>query len=128
MAKVAIAPIDDEITDLQWLLLELDRIDGCAHTKALAKAVVRSMAGRRVYFALYALENPEKVNVARALLDVGAPMVQVRNRLVAGGYCDSHDTAYRIIRKALDQRGAELAQTRSKKQTDFFGVSPSANP
>ncbi len=111
----------DEITPLQWFLLELERIDATEFTLARVKAVVRDcLVGQRIYFARYALVKPESVKVARALLDVGCTVAATRDRLVDGGYCRSLDAAYRIVHEAIKQRGNELAQTMARSQNDLF--------
>lgn len=111
----------DEITPLQWFLLELERIEATEFTLARVKAVVRDcLAGQRIYFARYALVKPESVKVARALLDVGCTVAATRDRLVDGGYCGSLDAAYRIVHEAIKQRGDELAKVLARSQSDLF--------
>lgn len=111
----------DEVTALQWFLLELERIKEAEFTLARVKSVVRDcLAGQRIYFARYALVKPEAVRVARALLDVGCTVAATRDRLVDGGYCENISAAYRIVHAAIKQRGDELAQVLARGQNDLF--------
>lgn len=116
--------MNDEVTDLEWFLLELDRLDDAEFTRSRVAAIVRSFAGRRVYFAKSTLIRPESVKVALALIEAGCCVAATRDRLVDGGYCNSQDTAYRIVREAVDKRGKALAVQRAKSQADFFGAVP----
>ena len=112
---------DDEISDLQWLLLEIERID-CDHdAKRMVIGVIRNMAGCTLYLAKSVLVDPVKIATARSMLDVGATVSDVRDRLLAGGYCRSRNAAYRVITKALNQRGCDMAAAYAKKQPDMFG-------
>ena len=113
---------DDELNDLQWLLLEIERLDGCARTKGMVLEKIKTMAGRRLYLSKAVLVRPDQVAAARALIDGGYSVAQTRYRLIAAGHCKSVNVAYALIRLAIKQRGRELSDRLAKKQPDMFGV------
>lgn len=91
------------MTDLELMIAEIERIDGCAVTKQRAVAVLCSQAGRRIYFAKGVLTLPQQVVLAVKLLGDGMPRNAVRDALM-GRLHVSRDVAYELIRKALSAR------------------------
>lgn len=104
-----------EVSDLEWLLLEVQRIDGCEATKAQVLRLLKAQAGKVIRFSHRILTRPDQVRWARQLLDAGEPTPVVRDRLRARYGCCSV-TAYTLIQKAIDQRGAERAQELRRAQ------------
>lgn len=88
------------MTDLEILVAEIMRIDGCEVTKRRAVAVLRTQAGRRVYFAKSVLIERDQIAMARTLLD-SMRRNEVRDALILRLRV-SRDQAYRIINKALN--------------------------
>lgn len=105
----------DEVSDLEWFLLEIQRIDGCERTKEKLMALVKAQAGRVIRFTSRALTRPDQVQRARELLEAGNPMPVVRDRLCALYHCAPR-SAYRLIEKALQQRGKERAHAMRRAQ------------
>lgn len=95
------------MTDLETLVAEIMRIDGCEVTKRRAVAVLQSQAGRRVYFAKSVLIEREQIAMARTLLD-SMRRNEVRDALIQRLRV-SRDQAYRIINKALRMPRMEQA-------------------
>lgn len=110
----------DEVGDLEWLLLEVDRLPGCEATKRAVKALLSAQAGRRVYFSKKVLVRPQQVDRARQMMDAGASVVQARDRLLGAGVCQSERVAYRLIALALAQRGRDRAQSMRAAQRGLF--------
>lgn len=98
---------DDAPTDLQLLLLEVQRLDGCEATKARVLRLLKAQAGRVIRFTHRDLTRPDQVAKARALLDAGTPTPVVRDRLRQLYVCTA-PTAYSIIKKARQERSAAL--------------------
>ena len=109
----------DEVTDLEWFLLEVERMDGCERTKAQLIQLIKSLAGRSIYLSYRALVRPDQVRRARELLDAGNPMPLVRDRL-----CELYDccprTAYNLIGKAIRERGQQRAETMRRSQLELI--------
>lgn len=102
---------DDGPGPLEWLLGELERMPGCADTKARVRELLRSMVGHRVYLARGLLVTPERRRIARALLDSGFTATQARAELAArGGF--SRRTAERLVAEALQERALEAIRER----------------
>ncbi len=93
----------DELTDLQALLLEFDRIPGCADTKRRIRNLLATLAGKRVYFPRELLQRPAEVELVLALLEGGRTRAQTRDAFMARTQA-SRAKAYRLISVALDQR------------------------
>lgn len=109
----------DEVSDLEWLLLEIQRIEGCEATKAQVLKLVKTLAGRVIRFTHKVLTRPDQVQRARELLEAGNLTSTVRDRLCAAYGCCPR-TAYNLIQAALNQRGAEHTQALRRAQQDFF--------
>ena len=101
-----------EISDGELLLYEIELLPIDAWSKSCILDLLRTVAGKRVYLPQVALKRQMGVKVARRLLDAGEDASTVRDRLVSGGHCNSQRVAYRIICKAVNERGAELALAR----------------
>lgn len=97
------------MTDLEILIDEISRINGCDVTKQRAIAVLRSQAGRRIYFAKSVLTTPQQVAMAASMLAAGMPRNAIRDALMARLRV-SRDVAYELIRKAL--RAPRMQQQR----------------
>lgn len=115
----------DEVSDLEWLLLEIERLEGCPETKRRALAVIKAQTGKVIRFTHRVLVRPERVQRARELIDAGNPTPQVRDQLVAVYGCSTRH-AYELISEALQQRGQELAQRMRRAQIDLFRPDPDA--
>jgi len=109
----------DQVTDLEWLLLEIDRIEGCAETKRKVSLLFQAQAGKRIYFSHRALTKPAQVAAARQLMHQGNPTPVVRDRLVAAFGCSVRH-AYTLIQQALAERGQERHAAMQAAQTDLF--------
>ncbi len=109
----------DEVTDLEWFLLEVERMECCEVAKARFIQLIKAQAGRVIRFSYRVLVRPDQVRQARELLDAGNPMPLVRDRL-----CELYDccprTAYNLIGKAIRERGQQRAETLRRAQQDFF--------
>lgn len=90
----------DEISDLEWLLLEISRIKGCEHTKSELLKVIRAQAGKVIRFNFRTLKRPYQVERARQLLDAGNERPITRDRLVSEFRC-SRTKAYMLIGEAM---------------------------
>lgn len=98
----------DGPTPLQWLLGEIERMGGCADTKANVLALLRAAAGQRLYVSKRDVVAPFRVAQARALLATGVPATEVRRRMAIRFEC-SQDTAERIVLQALQHGSAAPA-------------------
>lgn len=99
------APVqaDDEVTDLQWFCNELKRLEADGRfTRARVTAMILSLRGERLLGLRKSLARDAAMDFARAQLKAGATRAQVRNRLMAGGYCGSQNSAYRVIQAVLN--------------------------
>jgi hypothetical protein len=97
-------PRDDGPTPLQWLLIELAAMPGCEATKARMIELLRRMVGQRLRLTRRDLVQPEREQVARAMLAGGMSATEARRRLAAL-YGVSRDIAERLVTAAL-QSGA----------------------
>ena len=89
------------MTPLQFLLHQIDLIDGCETTKRAVLDVMRRQAGQVIRFAKKDLTKPMMVDFARRLLaDRSYSRAQVRDRLCAR-YSIAEGTAYSIISRAI---------------------------
>lgn len=107
-------PDPDEVTDLQWLLLEVQRIQGCEATKAEFVRLLKGQAGKTIHFTHRVLTRPDQMARARQLL-ANNPVPVARDRLCAQ-YGISIMTAYRWIQQALTQRSQEHTTALRQKQ------------
>lgn len=109
----------DEVSDLEWFLLEVERMDGCERTKAQFIQLIKAQAGRVIRFSYRVLVRPDQVQRARELLDAGNPMPLVRDRL-----CDlyglRHRAAYYLIARAIRERGQERAHAMRRAQQSLL--------
>lgn len=109
----------DEVSDLEWFLLEIERMDGCKATKARFVQLIKALAGQRIYLSARVLVRPDQVRRARELLDAGNPTPVVRERLrELYGYCPA--TAYNLISKAISERGEERAHAMRRAQQSLL--------
>jgi hypothetical protein len=98
------APTSEEIGDLEWLLREIDLIPGCARTKTEVRRVLRTLAGRRIFFSRAVVSRPHEVAQALAFLATGRTVAETRDALMEHSRV-SRRKAYELIREALDERG-----------------------
>ncbi len=105
----------DEVSELEWLLLEVER----AQTKAEIVAIIKGMAGKRIYFSHRVLTRPAQVEAALRMLHQGDPTPVVRDRLMALFGCSVRH-AYTLIEQALHQRGKERQAAMQASQADLF--------
>lgn len=109
----------DEVSDLEWFLLEIERMDGCKATKARFVQLIKALAGQRIYLSARVLVRPDQVRRARELLDAGNPTPVVRERLrELYGCCPA--TAYNLISKAISERGEERAHAMRRAQQSLL--------
>ena len=94
----------DEITDAEWLMLQIERVDGCERTKQAVKDILRGMVGTRLTISRRAAVAPARMEHAIRLLDAGNSVAQVRDAIMARECC-SRPSAYRVISAALSERG-----------------------
>jgi hypothetical protein len=111
MTTMSIDP-DTGPSPLQWLLAELDRMPGCARTKAGVRALLASMVGQRLTMTRRDLVRPQQRQLARALLDAGFSAQQTRAELVAR-LALGRDTAERLVTAALTERAEQGIRRRS---------------
>jgi hypothetical protein len=100
-------PTPDEISDLMWLMREIDLIPGCERTKAEVRRVLRTLAGRRIYFSRNLVSRPHEISQALAFLATGRSVAEARDALMEHSRM-SRRKAYELIREALDERGKAL--------------------
>lgn len=111
------------VTDLEWLLAEVQRLDGCEATKARFMALLRGQVGRRIYFSHRCLVRPEQVAMAVRLLNEGVARPAVRDRLKAAhGLSTRH--AYATISEALCMRDKARQASMAALQADMFRQHP----
>ena len=115
---------DHEVTDFEWLVLQVEALEGCSVTKERFMALLRANTGKVMRFTRRALLHPHQVRCARRQLDAGLSVAEMRDAL-AQQFGISQRTAYRVIAEALRLRGHEraeqLAQWQRKQQKDLFG-------
>ena len=92
-----------EVSELQWFLTELERIDGCERTKAQVLRLVKRLEGQVIRFTHRELSRPDRVRRARELLDAGNCKTTVRDALVRSYGCSPRH-AYDLIQEALNAR------------------------
>lgn len=94
--------------ELETLLHEI-RALGDPIPQAKVLALLRSQAGQRIYFAHSALVRPERVRLARAMLQAGMARPDIMRALVERLRV-SEATAYRLITEALDESRPHMRQ------------------
>lgn len=88
----------------EWLLQELERMEGCEATKAKVRDLLRRMAGQRVWLPKSLLVAPERVRLVLTMLNVGFTPSQARRELQARTRI-SRASAQRVVTDALRKRG-----------------------
>lgn len=97
---------------LEWFLSEMDRRVTDPVSKRTVIAILRSMAGQRMFLSRELLLRAEHLRIARALLDAGFTPTQARRELAARcGF--SARTADRVMAETLNQRAIAAAVARS---------------
>jgi hypothetical protein len=97
----------NEANDSEWFVLQIIGLDISEYAKNEVLNLVRGYAGRRVYFSKSFLKMPVSVAVARAMLDAGTHVREIRDRLIRARHCNSNGSAYRVINRALNDRMKE---------------------
>lgn len=108
----------DEVSDTEWFLLEIERMDGCERTKAKFVQLIKARAGRVIRLSHRVLVLADRVQRARELLDAGNPVPLVRDRLCELYGC-RRATAYNLIGKAIRARGQQRADTLRRTQINL---------
>lgn len=98
-------PTSEEISDLQWLLAEIDRLPGCARTKEEVRRLLRQLSGHSIYFKRSLLVRDHEVAQALAFLSVRT-VAQTREALMEHARV-SRRKAYYLIERALEVRAAQ---------------------
>lgn len=88
---------------LEWFLTELDRRVTDPASKRAVIAILRGMAGQRMFLSSSVLVKAGRVRAARDLLDAGFTATETRKR-IASSCGVSLRTAQRIVSKALSER------------------------
>lgn len=109
----------DEVSDLQWLLLEIERLEGCPETKRRVVLLLRGNAGKRLYLAYRVLVRPAHVAHAAQLLSAGKSRAEVRAALVQSLGC-SKQHAYNLINEAFREMGRQRGDALARAQIDMF--------
>lgn len=91
---------------LEWFLAELDRRVTDQASKRAVVAILRSMAGQRLYLTRRELTRPDLDRQADGLLHAGFTSTQARRELVARVGC-SKRTADRLVGAAIRRLGNE---------------------
>lgn len=111
-------PIQDAgPTPLQWLLLEIDRTPGATVSKARLRAILRGMAGQRIFVTRRELHLPELRHTARRLLDTGLTCAEAA-RLLAEQAGLSRRHAQRHVVWALNERALQAIAERQLSLID----------
>ncbi len=92
-----------EVSDLEWLLHELDRLPDGPGAKAGVMDILCRMVGLRVYFSARVVLRAARVREVVRMLDGGATVRQERDRLMRR-YQMGRSKAYKLIREALTVR------------------------
>lgn len=109
----------DQVSDLEWLLIEIERIQGCEATKRQVMAVLKAQTGKVIRFTYRALVRPDQVAHARKMLDEHLPTATIRDRLMTAHGCSVRH-AYTLIQNAVESRGKEREAAMRAAQTDLF--------
>lgn len=92
------------MSDLEWLLHELDRLPDGPGAKAGVMDILCRMVGRRVYFSKRALLRAARVREVVRMLEANVKREEIRARLMRR-YQMGRSKAYKLIREALTVRG-----------------------
>lgn len=115
---------DDEVTEAEWVHLELSRLDAEGNfTKDRVMDLLLSIPDGRIVGLQKGLKRAEAASFAVSLLRAGARVAAVRDRLLSGCYCGSKNAAYRVIHIALSQRSMAM---RTAFKHGRAGASPTA--
>ena len=96
----------DDVSNLEWILSECDRIITKDYERQQVRALFESMAGQVLRFTFKVLLRPNRVQHARRLLDAGNDRPTVRDALRARYGCSTRH-AYELIQDALNERGKD---------------------
>ena len=99
---------DNGPTPSQWFLLELQRMEGCPHTKMRVRDLLRRLAGQRLYLSREVVEAPLRAEAAMVLLDSGMHRGQVTAH-IQHRFGVTHRTATRTVVAAIHERCARSA-------------------
>lgn len=111
-------PIQDAgPTPLQWLLLEIDRTPGATVSKARLRAILRGMAGQRIFVTRRELHLPEMRQLAAGLLNAGLSCAEAA-RLLAEQTGLSRRHAHRHVVWALNERALRAIAARQMSLID----------
>lgn len=91
---------------IETVIEELRRIDGCRATLAKVEQVIKQLAGHRIYFAKR-LAQRDAVAVTVRMLESRMPVADIARALVDRGLCRSRRSSYEMISKALDERARQ---------------------
>lgn len=94
-----------EVSDLEWLLAEIDRLPIDPLGKAAVIDTLCRLAGQRVYFSGRLLLRAARVREVVRMLNAGVTRAQARERLMRR-YRMGRSKAYALIREALTVRGS----------------------
>lgn len=97
----------DAPTPLDLFLAELDRLDGCPHTKRKVRELMRGMVGQKLHLSKRVLEGRERVRAAVVLLDSGVSATKTRAD-IARRFGVHQRTAERIVAAALNERAERV--------------------
>lgn len=88
---------------LEWFLSEMDRRVIDPVSKRTVIAILRSMAGQRMFLAAGVLVKAARLSTAHDLLDAGLSATETRKRIASSCGVNIR-TAQRIVAKALSER------------------------
>lgn len=108
-----------EVSDLEWFVLEVQRMEGCEVTKARMLELIKAQRGKVIRFTFRTLIKPEQVQRARQLIDAGNCTATVRDALICAYGC-SRRHAYNLIQEALNQRHKDHGQLLRLAQQHLF--------
>lgn len=89
------------MTDLEILLDEINRIDGCRDTIERVRYIMKTLAGRRIHFAKSQLIRPDHVALAKSMRAAGMTRAEVAAALVIRLNVSAR-TAYRVIDRSME--------------------------
>ena len=99
---------DNGPTPSQWFLLELQRMEGCPHTKMRVRDLLQRMAGQTLQLNREWFDIPFRVDAAVVLLDSGMHRGQVTAH-IQHRFGVTHRTATRTVVAAIHERCARSA-------------------
>lgn len=109
----------DEVSDLEWFVLEVQRINGCERTKAAVLELIKAQRGKVIRFTYRVLVRPDQVRRARQLIEAGNSTPTVRDALISAYGCSTRH-AYNLIQEALNQRHKDHGQSMRLAQQHLF--------